>query len=280
MKKELALGVALALASFVAPAATREDLETSAVVSGTIMLAQDGSVQSVEIPDAAKYGQPIVQFVHDTAMKWRFVPVEVDGKPVAAKTFMQARVVLKKQANGNYSARIRSASFDGGPDATDDLANNGSVRKFPPKYPQMAATSGAQGTVYLALRVDRSGHVVDAVAQQVNLWSIGPDHKLALMRNALAESAVAAARHWSFTPPTTGRLVNDAFWVARMPVTYVLSSSSRRPSSPVWQSYVPGPYTPIPWVDKPDAGTADTLADGEVHTDGAGPKLLSALDRG
>lgn len=278
MKKELALGVALALASLVAPAATRQDLETSAVVSGTVMLAKDGSVQGVEIPDAAKYGQPIADFVHETAMKWRFVPVEVDGKPVAAKTFMHARVVLKKQADGNYSARIRNVSFDGGPGATDDLASNGSFLKFPPKYPEVAIKGRVQGTVYLALRVDRSGHVTDAVAQQVNLFSIGPEHELVVMRKALAESAITAARHWSYTPPTTGRLVNDAFWVARAPVTYAIGTSSR-PQPAVWQTYVPGPYTPVPWATESSPGTADTLADGEVHTDGAGPKLLSALDR-
>lgn len=100
MNGKLALGIALALVPLVAQAATRQDLETSAVISGAIVLAKDGSVQSVEIPDAAKYGQPIVQFVHDTAMKWRFVPVEVNGEPVAAKTFMHTRVVLKNSLTG------------------------------------------------------------------------------------------------------------------------------------------------------------------------------------
>lgn len=135
-----------------------------------------------------------------------------------------------------------------------------------------------EGTVYLALRVDRSGHVTDAIAQQVNLFSIGPEHELAQVRKAMADSALAAARNWSYTPPSTGPLANDAFWVARVPITYALGTSSKQSS--VWQTYAPGPYTPTPWVAEPPLNAADTLADGEVHTDGTGPKLLSALDHG
>jgi hypothetical protein len=56
--------------------------------------------------------------------------------------------------------------------------------------------------------------------------------------------------------------------------------SYRAGSGPVWEAYVPAPYTPAPWNDKPDKTAADAIADGVMQTDGAGPTLLFGPNRG
>jgi hypothetical protein len=274
MKKAM-LGALLALATMTAQAATRQDVESSAVVNGTIVLAKDGTVQTAVIDDAAKYGQPIADMVHNAALQWHFQPVLVDGQPVIAKASMHARVVLKQKPDGNFDARIKGVTFgDDDPNDTSTVRHTALNKKLVPKYPKEAITARVQGTVYLALRVDRSGHVTDAVAEQVNLGVIGPNGVLNHYREMLARSALQGAMQWTYEPPTTGKLAAQDSWTVHVPVTYNLQVLGAPKSDHVWQTYVPGPYTPAPWAVKPDADAADALADDAVRTDGAGPTLI------
>src|SRR5690349_3253823 len=61
---------------------TSGDLESSAVVDGTIVLSTEGTVQSAEVKDEAKYGKPIADMVRKAALQWLFYPVRREGKPV------------------------------------------------------------------------------------------------------------------------------------------------------------------------------------------------------
>lgn len=278
--KKLVLGALFALASMVAQASSMQDVESSTVVSGMIVVAKDGTVQAAVVDDADRYGQAIADMVRDAALQWRFEPVLHDGKPVVAKASMHVRVVLKKTDDGKYNARITAARFgEDDPKVTDTLRSAEGNKRIMPGYPAGAAKNYVQGTVYLSLRVDRSGQVVEAVAEQVNLGSIGPERLARKYRKLLADSALAAARRWTYVLPTTGKLVNEESWTVHIPVAFNLGSD-RPGSRPVWRTYVPGPYTPAPWVDKPDTNAADAIADGVMQTDGAGPTLLFGPNRG
>ena len=280
MKKAM-LGALLAMAAMTAQAATRQDVESSAVVNGTIVLTKDGTVQTAVIDNAAKYGQPIADMVRKAALQWRFHPVLRNNEPVIAKASMHVRVVLKKMPDGNYNARIKGARFgDYNANSTDELRNAESNKKLLPRYPMDAVRGRVQGTVYLSLHVDHSGHVIDAVAEQVNLNNIGPDSELRQYREVLAKATLETARKWTFLPPTTGDLTKQDSWTVHIPVTFSLARAGLPSPDGVWQTYVPGPYTPAPWVDKPDVSAADALADGVLQTDGAGPTPLSPINHG
>jgi hypothetical protein len=280
MKKAM-LGALLAMVAMTAQAATRRDVESSAVVNGTIVLAKDGTVQTAVIDDPTKYGQPIADLVRKAALQWRFHPVLRNDQPVVAKASMHVRVVIKKMPDGNYDARIKGARFgDYDTNSTDALRNAERNKKLWPHYPMAAVRGRVQGTVYLALHVDHSGHVTEAVAEQVNLNNIGPDNELRQYREALAKAALDAARKWAYLPPTTGELAKQDSWTVHVPVTFRLNGAGLPSPDGVWQAYVPGPYTPAPWVDKPDVNAADALADGELQTDGAGPTPLSPVHHG
>lgn len=277
--KKLMLGALIALASMAVQASSIKDIEHSAVVHGTLVVARDGTVQSAVVDHADKYGSSVAELVRNAALQWRFQPVLRDGEPVVARAGMQVRVVLKKIADGKYRARIKGARFgEDDPDSTDTLHSAEGNRRIVPKYPGAAARYRVQGTVYLSLHVDRHGHVVEAAAEQVNLGSIGPERTARMYRQAFAESALAAARRWTYVPPTTGKLAGEESWTIHIPINYRLGWRTAE-STPVWQTYVPGPYTPAPWVDKPDTDAADAIADGTMQTDGAGPILLSGLNR-
>lgn len=276
MKKAL-FAALLAMTAVAAQASTLKDVESSAVVNGTIVLAKDGTVQTAVIDDPARYGQPVANFVQKIAMQWRFKPVLRNGQPVVAKASMHARVVLSRKPDGDYNARISGVTFgDHDPNNTDTLHGIADNKKFIPRYPGAAIHARVQGEVYLALRVDRSGHVTDAVAQQVNLDNIGADNLLKEYRKILADAALKAVRHWTYTIPTTGKLAKLDSWTVHVPVIFNLRGGGVTEFNKVWRTYVPGPYTPAPWVDKPDVGAADAIAEGGLQTDGAGPTLLHA----
>jgi hypothetical protein len=278
--KKVMFGALFALVSMIVQASSMKDVESSTVINGSIVVATDGTVQTAVIDEADKYGQAIADMVRKAALQWRFQPVLRDGKPVVAKASMHVRVVLRKTDDGKYNARIKGATFgDRDPHSTDILQNAEGNRRLLPGYPGVAARYHVQGTVYLSLRVDRSGHVVEAVAEQVNLGNVGPERIAMRYRKVLAEAALTAARQWTYVIPTTGKLAKEDSWTARVPVNFSLGGHSAE-SRPVWQTYVPGPYTPAPWIDKPDTNAADAIADGVMQTDGAGPTLLFGPNRG
>jgi TonB family protein len=276
MKKTM-LGALLITATMVAQASTLDNVESSTVVQGTIVLAKDGSVQTAVVDDAAKYGQSIADLVRKTALQWRFKPVLRNDEPVMAKANMHVRVVLKKMPSGEYSARIKGATFgDGNSNDTDTLHKDGEHKWIQPQYPMDAIRARVQGTVYLSLHVDRSGRVTDAVAEQVNLGNTGSERIVKQYREILAKAAITAARKWTYAIPTTGKLATRDSWTAHVPVSFNLKVMGE--PDRVWQSYIPGPYTPSPWVDKPDMSAADAFADDAVQTEGAGPTLLSPIN--
>lgn len=283
MKKAM-LGALLAMVATVAQAGTTRDLESSAVVDGTIVLAKNGTVQTAVIDDEAKYGKPIADMVRKAALQWLFYPVLRQGKPVVAKARMHIRVVLQKTPDGNYSARIKGATFgDMDKKSTDALRNAEGNRNFPPRYPEAAIRARVQGTVYLALHVDRSGRVTEAVAEQVNLDNTGPDPILKQYRDILAKAALKPAKRWTYEIPTTGKLAKQNDWTAHVPVSFTLNEVGAPKREHVWETYVPGPYTPAPWSDKPDMDAVDAIANdnrNDVRTEGADPMLLPPTHRG
>ena len=260
---------------------TSGDLESSAVVDGTIVLSTEGTVQSAEVKDEAKYGKPIADMVRKAALQWLFYPVRREGKPVPAKVDMHVRVVLHKTADGNYSAHIKGATFgDMDRKSTDALSNAEANKRIGPRYPMDAIRAHVQGTVYLALRVDRSGHVTDAVAEQVNLVNIGPDSVLRQYRDLMAKATIEVAKRWTYEIPTTGPLAGRDHWTARVPVTYTLNDMHAPNTGRVWHTYVPGPYTQAPWSDKPDMDAVDAVADDSLRTEGADPMRRLPSHRG
>lgn len=277
--KKVIFAAIFALVAVVAQASSVKDLESSAVIDGSIVVTTDGSVRTTQIDEPEKYG-PIAEMVRNAALKWRFQPVLRHGEPVVAKASMHVRVVVKKLSEGRYAARITGATFgDDDPVPTNELRYADSQRALP-VYPVRPAIAGVEATVYVVLRVDRSGHVADAVAEQVNLGSPGSEVLARRYRRAFADAALDAARQWTFNIPTAGELAARSDWTARVPINFHIESPRHGDTARVWQTYVPGPYTPAPWAHRPGEDARDAIAEGSLQTDGTGPVLLSKLGQG
>lgn len=275
----LVSGVALA-----AGAAVDQSVEASMLVTGTIVIAPDGSVHSHVVDQSDKLTPAINTIIDKAVAAWRFVPVVVDGKPVTAQSKINLRLIADPTEHGDFVVRVGGASFSGG--APDERLRSNGKHQVAPRFPEGAQRMRAGGTVYLLLKVGRQGQVLDAAAEQVNLTVRGTDEQMAYLRGAFAKESLAAARRWTYAVPTSGSHVNDAYWVARVPVNFKINKGIGPPRAHdeygKWQSYVPGPREIVPWLDDKQlaAGSADTTPDGTVMQLGQGPQLVSPLSGG
>jgi hypothetical protein len=269
--KRLLLGLICTLLSHVALAAgadaVRKQAQASMLVTGSIVVAPDGSVKSYAVDHAEKLPPGVVELLGKNVPTWKFEPVCVDGKPVQATAPMSLRIGARRSDDHNYSAGIVGAQF--GQDhelATDNISYK---TREQPHYPGMAVENRVSGTVYLLLRVGRQGQVEDAATEQVNLGVYASDADMERFRNVLAKAALKASTQWTFNVPTTGKHVTDDYWVARVPVNFSLSQKGTpdpHDQYGQWQSYVPGPRQLVPWIEKGRlmAGDADATPAGSI----------------
>lgn len=229
------------------------------LLTGTIVVAPDGSVSSYAIDHAEKVDAQAMALVNGNVPAWKFEPVLRSGHPVAANAKMSMRVVARPVGDGNYALSINDTHF-GQEVPGEEITYKDRVR---PTYPIQALRGHVAGTVYLVLRVGRQGQVEDAAAEHVNLAVVASDQALRQWRTVLARSALVAARKRTFNIPISGEHRNEAHWIARVPVKYSLSNRDqpRVDNYGKWQSYVPGPKELVPWIEDKRllSGSADAL---------------------
>lgn len=281
MRKAWILGIALALMPVVAVAVNRQEarkhIESSMLLSGVVAIDAGGNVTGSEIDQAKELAPMFLDIVRNNVASLKFEPVVRAGKAVPARSKMSLRLVAKELDNGDFTLQIRSANFSGEPPKAGEVLVSKSLE--PPRYPKIAAMSGISGAVYVVVKVGPSGHVDDAVAEQVNLRTLGNEKQMARMRDILVEAALEAAKRWVFVPPTQGEEADDEFWSARVPVDFRLESGDLVTYGK-WHAYIPGPRQRIPWSQEEQSGfSPDVLADGGIYMlkPGDAPKLLTKL---
>jgi hypothetical protein len=251
--------------------AVRERVEGSMVVTGTIGITPQGTVLGYALDHPEKLPSVVVDVIGKTVPSWTFQPVLQDGKPVAAKARMNLRIVARPIGGGNFQVAVRSAYFG---DHRAGMKTMGSQEK--PRYPREAMQDRASGTAYVVLRVDRSGHVADAFARQVDMRVLADDRELDRLRGLFAQASVKALRQWAFEPAAASD--HQPYRIALVPVSYDIAERGHRPDHEAygqWQGYVPGPVEPAPWFDEEKmlSGATDALPGDGVY----GPSSLSLL---
>jgi hypothetical protein len=266
------------------PYAVRKRVQASMLVTGSLVVAGDGSVKSYVIDKPEQLPKSVVSLIQKSVPTWQFEPVVRDGQPVLAKAAMSLRVVAKPEGDGNYSLAIGGSHFGQPASWTNNdggKAITGGLRE-PPNYPMDAARARASGTVYVVLRVNRQGLVDQSAAEQVNLDMVASDAEMGRWRNVLADAALRAARHWTFNPPTVGREAAQSAWVVRVPITFSLHGRGAPRSADKygsWHAYVPGPRNVPAWVDKSRmAASADAIAAGSISEVGRGLRLAKPIN--
>ncbi|OOG60248.1 energy transducer TonB [Rhodanobacter sp. C03] len=259
------------------PAEVRKQAEASMLVTGSIEVMPDGSVQGYTLDHADQLPPIVVQILQQNVPTWKFK--FDDQQTVAVKAKMSLRLLAKRVDDTHDAISISAAQF-----GQDDKVPGESISyktRLPPRYPGLALHSGVSGTVYLLLRVGRDGRVEDAAAEQVNLTVYASGRDMQLFRDNLARAAITAAREWTFNTPTIGKHVADDYWVAKVPVNFDIRPRGTYKDVPYgrWQSYVPGPRQLVPWVEKKKllTGAADAVPDGGLYQINQGLQLTTPL---
>lgn len=261
-----------------APAQTRsglmKQLEGSMLLKGRIDVAADGSVTAVSIQDSERVDPLALQHVMRHAPNWTVNPATVDGVPVASSTPFSVRLVARRIDDDQYGVSITGASIE------DDLPEEARLQKGvmePPRYPTDMLRAGASGIVYLILRVDASGQVVDTHVEQVNLTVLARPREAAQVRSRLAQAAADKAGSWTFHPPATGPHAGKPDYVMRIPVEFTLGEPTGYGQ---WTVHVPGEQTRAPWTVEDDGNARMAGIPGRATLAGTGLRLRSALEPG
>lgn len=278
MRKWMAMG--LLLFSVVAQAggvgAMRKQVELSMLVKGEISVDATGAVADVSIDKPDQLPPGVLAFVQAQVPTWTFEPVKVDGVGVTVRNRMRMLAVARKDDAGGYELRLQAVSFH--PLKKEEGTEVAADKMMPPRYPEGLARAGASGSVFLLLKIGRDGTVLEAFAEQVNLRTLATENAMKKMRDAFGQSAVTAARRWTFVPPTQGALASAEYWSLRTTVDYFLALDGFKYGQ--WSAYVPGPRQTADWVDKELVRESpETLAGGETQLlAGQGLRLLTPLN--
>lgn len=275
MKRSACFLVGMAVSALVwarGGAEGKPGIEASMVVTGTITVNANGSVRGFTIQDLDKLPPAARHIIQATVPRWQFIPIIENGKAVAARAGMSLRIVADMIDEHRATVRVAGAAFGCDAGRARNLVPNecpagSSVTyrdRWPPQYPIDALQAGVGGEVFLVLQVDRKGHVSQAAASQVNLFSL--TDRAGHFRKVLAETSLRAARRWQFSIPTVGPDAAKDHWVVQVPVNYWLGPPGSAPAQHYgrWNAYVPGPVQDVPWAGADGAanGNADAIAAG------------------
>jgi len=288
--REFRITVALALLAVVStvgatsPNEARKQVELSMVVKGSIDIGVNGNVEGYKVEQSEKLPPLVLDLIGKQVPLWKFEPVQVDGKPVHARTLMSLRIVAKQKDADHAEIDIQSADFHGG---QDDEAHGMGIRNRTSLVPLMETmmNSGATGDVYLALKIGPDGKVMDAIVEQVNLTATGTDAEMAQARKLLGDSTVKVVRKWTFRVPTSGEEAGKPYWIGVLPVSFEFVGDHKTKYGQ-WKAYLPGPCTPVPWPDtdgdtqEPSVCNSGAAPEGVLTLDNSGPKLLTPLTQG
>jgi hypothetical protein len=248
--------IAVLLLSLLLPAVAQAqrgvDPELSIDVTGHIEIGPDGGLHMLELDKGLS--PSIERLVEQNLRQWQFEPVTVDGRPVIARTRLRLMLSAEKVEEG-YQLRVEKAWF-GEPTRTSKLTA--------PRYPVEAARANLGARVFLVLKLDADGNVIDAHPEQTSLSAIARDEKSAQKWRAMFEKAsLAAAKSWKYDITEAVEGAPVAMSSVRVPVTFTIGS----PPDNKWQGFIPGPRNPAPWAVNEMAfnQASDDLRDGDAQ---------------
>lgn len=246
----------------------REQVVGAMVLTGTLVVADDGTVTAHAIDRTAEVPPEVLRHIGRHIPHWRVR--SADGMP--DEMHFSVRVVALPQGSGHHVLSLAGASIRMAPDRDREPTVAGRLKR--PEYPRSHVANGIGGEVVMIVKLGPDGSVQDLVAEQVNLDVVGPVDEVAQVRADFAAHTAAAARLWKFRMPIKGPLANEPYLSVRVPVTY---GTKPRPRYGQWMYYVPGPRQPIPWR-KSDGMALSAHESDRVELVGVGPRLETALE--
>lgn len=258
--------------------AARRQIEATMRVAGGLEVDDQGRVTAYTLDHPDALPADVTRLLAQSLPALRFEPVRHGGQAQAVHARMNLVVAARQVDPQHVAIRLRSAHFT---DADLPASERMTMRsRIFPRYPDEAALANVGGAVYVAVRVNRSGHVQDAQVQQVNLFATDSPPRMRHWRDLLGKVTLSAVRRATFAVPSTGPHADDASFTGILPVVYRIGPGPPRAGQ--WEGYVPGPRAEIPWLDdaRSIAFSSEAIPAGVFAQTGTGLKLLTPIDGG
>lgn len=246
--------------------AVRATAESALMVTGTIDIDAAGKVLAFTIDLPEKLPPGIVKMANDNASAWTFEPITLPAGMSHTRSRVSMLFVARQLQGDQYEVTLRHTSFR--TEGASAMRLKGGALRL--EYPPEAAARGVPATVYAVVRVDRSGKVLEAAIEQVNLGAADTEAQMAIWRELFGTAVLRSRNSMRIEVPDGIFDEGEQTVVARLPVVFRMAGS-RYYEYGRWNTYVPGPRATIPWPD------AESLT--RSPPDALPPDLLNARDR-
>jgi hypothetical protein len=276
MTRRMLLFALLALCALPALAgveAMRKQVEASMLVTGELVVAPDGTVKSYTLDRADELPPEARELLAKVVPGWELGVAKADGSPLQSPAMLRMSVQLLARPVAGVDDRLRvtvqgTCFWD--PRASAQVQPKGTLS--PPNYPVLAAAAGMTGIVHVVLRLNPDGTVAESHVERVDMTVLANEKTLRKFGKIFAESALGAAKRWTFNV-TPARLAQPEPIGVRVPVVFMLADKTHaapKTGYGRWQAYVPGQYTPVPWLrDTADGrhaeGSIGAMVPGQVY---------------
>ncbi len=205
-------------------------------VRGDIEIDTEGHVRSQQLK--GEFSPAVAQLIENNVRSWHFEPIQVDGRPVIARTRVSLLLEATPLEGGSYRLKVLNLIF-GAPESLYALA--------PPRYPEQAGRAGLGAKVIMLLKLDADGNVVDTHAIQTSLSATGNERFARKWRLQFEKASAMAARRWKFNPAEKINGTNIDSTV-RVPIVFSMGSYRGEDTSADWRAFFPGPINPSSWL--------------------------------
>jgi len=225
-------------------------------VDGWVTFNTVGQVQSYRIDTPLQ--DSIRTALNDKVRQWQFHPVLVDGVARQATTRMRVTLAAKEEASGVH-VKIDNVVFPSEPGDVNTRVDGQAEpisgnRLRPPGYPVGLMQQGITGAVLLAIRVSPEGRADEVLAVQSMLYDVrGSASALRVGIRMLEQSAVDAAKGWTFNVPAMPKPRTADELTVTVPVEYVMDEAKVNLAGK-WRTVVRQAKRPIGWLS-PEPGT-------------------------
>lgn len=193
-------------------------------VDGEVSVSDVGRVTAHRIDTEVE--PQIKALVDRVVARWLFEPVRIGDAASAFTSNM--RVTLHGVAkDGELIVRVEDVEFRDSVIARQGQSIDRSIRAAhmqPPRFPREALKARLEGRTMIALRVDRTGQVIDAVVSHTDLVGTSRSEKtLARARGMLEQSSLSALKQWRFELADNAIPEGQSDTSVLIPVSYSVS---------------------------------------------------------
>ena len=235
-------------------------------VDSMIEIGPEGRI--VRYEPVTELKEPLATRLRTLADSFRFEPVQVDGRPVIARTRMRMHLVAEPAGDGQLKVSVEHVGFpDGEAPASDapiaaDSYVHGVARRTPISYPDAALRAGVSGRVLVALRLAPDGSVADAAVRESALFSVtGRERVLGPALAVLERGATEAVRRWRFDVRVPEGAVPSAENLTGLINVEYLLDDHPRPRPGIWLHETRSAERAPPWLDPMLAERLPDMAD-------------------